>query len=193
MSYGYIYIHKHTWDFLSHSLSLSGVFFFLIAFFFFRGVWPDFKMFAVFVLLQFSIHSIISQQHSEKKKKSLKKVNVSVLKCSHKNAVAAELWWKDILSQHLLPGLLEQDSPFLSPGILRVPTQLRAQALKHSEGELTTDVVLIQCRVAGQDDLLKGIQTSTAWWMSILEAPELQITRAERGPCLCRRIHRVPG
>lgn len=63
---------------------------------------------------------------------------MSVLKCSHKNVVAAELWGK-----HLLPGLLEQKSPFLSPGILRVLTQLKAQTLKHSEGKLSTDVVFI--------------------------------------------------
>lgn len=66
---------------------------------------------------------------------------MSVLKCSHKNVVAAELWWKDTPSQHLLPGVLEQKSPFLS--FFRVTTQLRGQALKHSEGKLTTDVVLI--------------------------------------------------
>lgn len=68
---------------------------------------------------------------------------MSVLKCSHKNVVAAKLRWKDTPSQHLLPGLLEQKSPFLSPGVLRVPTQLSGQTFKHSEGKITVGVVFI--------------------------------------------------
>lgn len=98
-------------------------------------------MFTLFVLLQFCILSIIPQQCSGKKKKelSLKKVNMSALKCSHKNAVQQSYGGRT----HLLPGLLEQKSPFLSPGIFRVPTQLRGGALKHSEGKLSMDVVFI--------------------------------------------------
>lgn len=98
-------------------------------------------MFTLFVLLQFCIPYIIPQQNSEKNKKelSLKKVNMSALKCSHKNAVQQSYGGRTLL----LPGLLEQKSPFLSPGILRAPTQLRGGALEHSEGKLSMDVVFI--------------------------------------------------
>lgn len=188
MSCGYTYMHTYTWDFLSHSLSLVESFFSTV--FFFREVCPVFKMFTLFVLLQFCIPYIIPQQNSEKNKKelSLKKVNMSALKCSHKNAVQQSYGGRTLL----LPGLLEQKSPFLSPGILRAPTQLRGGALEHSEGKLSMDVVFIQCRVAGQNDLFKSIQTSLHDGCQYLKLLKSRSTRVQHGPCLCRRIHTVP-